>query len=171
MPVPAIKRLSLGIFWNFYAFFRPKIKKFRNVMLYKSVQSEVITGPFFTLFHKNKSKVYVPCVCGDNITPMLLDKNAVCKKAAFGIPEPIKKIELKSLESLDLVIVPGIAFDRKGNRIGFGKGFFDKFLNKLPKKTLKVAIAFSSQIVNKTHAKKHDVKMDYIVTEKEVIQP
>ncbi len=169
IPAQVIKKRSLAIFRNFCAAFKSKLHLFRHVMIYMSVQSEVKTGPFFKLFSDNKSKVYVPCVCGSQITPMLMDRNMECKPAAFGIPEPVRKIRIKTLKNLDLIIVPGIAFDRHGNRIGFGKGFFDKFLKQLPAKTLKVALAFSSQIVKKTHAKKHDVKMDYIVTEKEVI--
>jgi 5-formyltetrahydrofolate cyclo-ligase len=166
---PALEKRSLAIFRNFCAAFKSKMSAFRHVMIYMSVQSEVKTKLFFKLFSDNKSKIYVPCVCNNEITPMLMGKNMACKPAAFGIPEPVKKIRIKTLKSLNLIIVPGIAFDRHGNRIGFGKGFFDKFLRQLPAKTLKIALAFSSQIVKKTHAKKHDVKMDYIITEKEII--
>ena len=91
-------------------------------------------------------------------------------KKAFGIYEPVSGKRLKSFSSVAAVIVPGIAFDMKGNRLGFGGGYFDKFLKKLPARCVKVALAFSLQIVKSVPSEPHDVKMDYIITEKGVFE-
>lgn len=86
----------------------------------------------------------------------------------FKIREPKegKKIESSQLNG---ILIPGVAFDRKGNRLGSGKGFFDKTLQGYKGK--KVGVAYSVQISNsELPVDKHDVKMDIIVTEKEIIQ-
>lgn len=91
------------------------------------------------------------------------------QKGRFGILEPKNKIRLKSFSKIAAVIVPGIAFDKKGNRLGFGKGYFDKFLKKIKSDALKIGLAFSFQVLKKIPTTKNDIKMDFIITEKEII--
>jgi 5-formyltetrahydrofolate cyclo-ligase len=88
---------------------------------------------------------------------------------AFGIPEP-KHNKKFPIEKVDLVIVPGIAFDRKGNRVGYGTGFYDRFLKKIKKSVPFVALAYDFQIVGDIPANKMDVRIHKIVTEKEIIE-
>ncbi|MEK7545422.1 MAG: 5-formyltetrahydrofolate cyclo-ligase [Patescibacteria group bacterium] len=90
------------------------------------------------------------------------------KKTNLGILEPDKKSPTEKPENIDLVIVPGIAFDEQGNRIGFGGGFYDKLLKKV--KCPKVALAYDFQIMQSIPGEKHDVPMDKIITEKRVIR-
>lgn len=87
---------------------------------------------------------------------------------AWGIPEP-QGTSPVALDDIDLVIVPGAGFDERGNRIGYGAGFYDKLLPSFAGTT--VALAFESQIVPKVPSDVHDVPVRKIVTEKRVITP
>ena len=80
----------------------------------------------------------------------------------FGIREPAASCIEIPLKDLDLILVPGIAFDLRGNRLGRGKGFYDRLLENFPGK--KIAIAFDEQIADEIPAGKTDVRMDFILT-------
>ena len=82
----------------------------------------------------------------------------------LGIPEPITN----KIEYPDILLVPMVAFDEKLNRLGYGGGFYDRYISKLKirKKILLVGLAFSFQKIKKLPTNKHDMKLDYILTEK-----
>ena len=83
----------------------------------------------------------------------------------FGIPEPISK----KIMYPDIILVPLVAFDNNLNRIGYGGGFYDRYISKIKKnkKVLTIGLAFSFQKVRRIPINKHDIKLDYIVTEKD----
>ena len=85
---------------------------------------------------------------------------------AWGIPEPRASAPVR-LDELDIIIVPGAAFDEQGNRLGYGAGFYDKLLSAFKKPT--VALAFEEQIVSAVPAASHDIPIKKIVTDKRVI--
>ncbi len=92
------------------------------------------------------------------------------RSSAYGIMEPVEHTKVvRQLEQIDLCVVPGVAFDRAGHRIGQGKGFYDVFLARLSPRTLKVAMAFELQLVESIPHQKHDVPMDMIITERETL--
>lgn len=153
----------------FIEVFYPLIKKPKTVMIYISTQSEVSTSEIIQYLLQKRINVYVPCIDKGIIIPVLYTKSCSLVKGAFNIEEPKKKTKLPRTTNLDLIIAPGIAFDNKGNRIGFGKGFFDKFLATLDTTSIKLALAFETQLVKKISSAKHDIKMDYIITEKRLI--
>ena len=83
----------------------------------------------------------------------------------FGIPEPINSVKITP----DVILLPLLAFDKKKNRIGYGKGFYDKFLLKFlnkNKRIMTVGVAFSFQKHHKLPVNKRDYRLDYIITEK-----
>ncbi len=94
------------------------------------------------------------------------------RPATFGVPEPYRE-HPASLKDMDVVVVPGMAFDRRGNRMGYGMGYFDKFLAELRKinpKIVIIALAYSRQVeYDKIPSYENDVPVDMIVTEKEII--
>ena len=69
---------------------------------------------------------------------------------------------------LDLIIVPGLAFDRHGDRLGLGKGYYDRLLQHIRPDAVKIAVAFECQIVDKIPVLPHDVRMDMVITENAV---
>ena len=72
------------------------------------------------------------------------------------------------LNLIDVIIVPGVAFDKKGNRLGFGKGFYDKFLKKVSSQVT-ISLAFELQLVEAVPVQSHDIPVDYIITERRII--
>jgi len=85
---------------------------------------------------------------------------------AFGISEPKAQIPVPE-EEIDVILVPGIAFDKKGGRIGFGKGYYDRLLSRT--KAVKIGLCHAVQLVEDTFCEPHDVRMDYVITESELI--
>lgn len=110
------------------------------------------------------SKVEVPVCKRNRITlrPCILDDNVGFKKGPYGVCEPSTKRFIR-LKDLDLVIVPGVAFDKHGNRLGRGKGCYDRFLNRLPKDTPSIGLAFDFQILPRIPAKTHDISVNRVI--------
>jgi 5-formyltetrahydrofolate cyclo-ligase len=82
-----------------------------------------------------------------------------------GIPEPLPACPLVSRETIDFVLVPGVAFDRTGRRMGYGGGYYDRLLPLLSPRVARVAGAFDVQLVDRVPAAPHDIAVDAIVTE------
>ncbi len=80
-----------------------------------------------------------------------------------GVREPLGSCEPMSLDRVGLVLVPGVAFDRRGGRLGRGAGFYDRLLARLPAKAVKIGVAFSAQLVEEIPMETHDVRLDGLV--------
>lgn len=99
---------------------------------------------------------------------LIFSRNPQKTKGAFGVLEPVQDPQYEiNLSEMSGLFVPGVAFDRSGHRLGRGKGFYDKALSNFP--GLKVGICFEFQIVDSVPVESHDVSMDYIITNKELI--
>jgi len=120
--------------------------------------------------NENK-KVILPKTNKDNFS-MTIHKidnlSEDLEKGAFEIMEPKKDCLEINKEDIDIVFVPGVAFDLAGNRLGHGLGYYDRFLEDL--NGIKVGIAYDFQIVDSIKVKSHDMPMDYVITEKRVIK-
>lgn len=97
-----------------------------------------------------------------NMTHFLLTDNTKIKKNEYNIPEPIDGIEVP-LSKIDVVFVPLLAFDKKGNRVGYGKGFYDKFLSECKPETIKIGLSFFEPEELITDVFETDVLLDYCV--------
>ena len=144
-----------------------QFKKSRTIMFFVSFNSEVNTNDMIKKILGNKN-VVIPKVTQHEIEPSLIIDFDNLISGKFGIPEPIELMKI-AYKNIDLVLVPGIVFDKEGNRIGYGFGYYDKFLRKVPK-AVKIGLAFDFQIVDKIPNEKHDVPVDFIVTEKRVVE-
>jgi len=112
-------------------------------------------------------RVVLPKVKGKELALFEIKKfDTDVSAGAWGIPEP-REQSPAALESVDLIIVPGLAFDERGNRLGYGAGFYDKLLAAFTKTT--AALAYEAQVVPEVPAAKHDVPIQKIVTEKRII--
>lgn len=130
--------------------------KAKTVMFYLSFGGEVNTKGMIEQTYNLGKIVAVPWTKGNGaIRPSLLRKGMRLVRGPYGAKEPAAK-EFISLRNIDLVIVPGLAFDKKGNRLGRGKGCYDVFLNKLPKKTVSLGLAFDFQILPFVPATRED---------------
>ena len=99
--------------------------------------------------------------CG--MTHFLLTENTTIKKNQYHIPEPVDGIEVPS-HKIQVVFVPLLAFDTKGNRVGYGKGFYDKFLSECKPETIKIGLSFFEAEETITGVFENDVKLDFVVT-------
>ena len=138
--------------------------KSRNILLYHSLPDEVQTASFIEKWYKEKN-IFLPVVEGNDLTIKKFEpKNLI--KGSFNILEP-QGDPINDLAIIDLAIIPGVAFDRKCNRLGRGKGFYDRLLKNL--KCKKIGIAFTFQIIDSVPVDEFDVPLDGIVSEKEII--
>lgn len=165
-----IEERSKIIFENIY-----NLEEFENaktVMTYINFGSEVSTKSFIEKCIRLRKRVVVPITNFEekNIDLVYFENFDELSPNMFGILEPpFDNKREANQEDLDLIIVPGIAYDEKCNRVGFGKGYYDKFLSSLKKKILKIAPAFELQIVKAIPTDSSDVKMDKIITEERII--
>ena len=140
----------------------PEFRNAGHILLYNALSDEVGTKDILARWHKKK-KLYLPVIKGVDldIVPYEGEERLVREKV-YGIPEPIgKKLHDESL--IDLIVVPGMAFDSRNNRLGRGKGYYDRILKRLPNAP-KIGLAFDFQIVEQVPAEPHDVKMDFVIT-------
>jgi len=142
-----------------------------NVMLYASKGPEVNTRPLMAALLSEGVAVVVPIIEKETRSLRLssIDDLSVLVRSTFSVPEPIgNEIPVRE-EDIGTVVVPMIAFDRKGHRLGYGAGYYDRFLSGHPGVT-KIGVAFSCQEVPVIPADENDVAMDMIVTEHEIIR-
>ena len=143
-------------------------KNSKTIMFFVSFNSEVYTHEMIKKSLMEKT-VIVPKVVHHEIEPsVIIDFDNLISSGKFGILEPIETMKI-AYKNIDLVLVPGIAFDTEGHRIGYGFGYYDKFLTKVPK-AIKIGLCFDFQVVDKVSREEHDVPVDIIVTEKRVIE-
>lgn len=144
-------------------------KEFRKaeiIMAYSALPDEVQTAGFIEKYYKGKT-ILLPCVRGDDLILKQYTGKENMQKGDFGILEPSGD-EFTDYLSIDLIIVPGVAFDSNCNRLGRGKAFYDGFLKKA-EKAFKIGICFDFQIVDSIPIEPHDIKMDMVITESKVI--
>jgi 5-formyltetrahydrofolate cyclo-ligase len=143
------------------------------VLFYVDVRSEVRTRWFFPEVLKAGKQLIVPyCVGAELELFWLWDLNELVP-GRFGILEPDPKLRHRPdrrvlPDQLDLLIVPGVAFDRLGGRVGHGFGFYDRLLKSVRPDTPKFGLAFECQIVTEVPMEPHDVALDGVVTESAV---
>lgn len=146
-------------------------KQSKVIFIYMDFKNEVMTSDLIKHMLSEKKRVVVPYT--DTVSTVLIPSEITgesdLKLNSFGYSEP-KKISPVNIEEIDLVIVPGLVFDKNLNRIGFGKGYYDRILNKLKASARKVAVAHDFQVLEEIPAEEHDVKMDMIITEKSIMK-
>ena len=102
-----------------------------------------------------------------NMTHFLLTDNTRIKKNEYNIPEPVDGIEVPA-QKIDVVFIPLLAFDKKGNRVGYGKGFYDKFLSECKPETIKIGLSFFEPEELILDVFENDILLDYCVTPSEI---
>ncbi|HUU75275.1 MAG TPA: 5-formyltetrahydrofolate cyclo-ligase [Methanoregulaceae archaeon] len=141
------------------------------VLVYVSKEGEVDTQHFISRLLGRGTEVVVPIIERENRKLRLsyLRDPAVLSPSTFSVPEPIGHEIPADPENIRVVIIPMIAFDRHGHRLGYGAGYYDRFLSS-HSHMKKIGVAFSCQEMETIPADRNDVRMDIIVTEKGVIE-
>lgn len=134
-------------------------KKARIVMIYSALPDEVQTQAFLEKWRYRK-KIILPTVVGDDIIPVELAEDTTFAVGDFNIMEPQNE---PYTGGYDLIVVPGVAFDRNGNRIGRGRGYYDRFLCKYLN-VRRIGICFDFQLVDEVPTEPNDIKMDKVIS-------
>ena len=122
---------------------------------------EVRTGPMLERALREGKRVAVPKVCGEEMQFIYLDDLTQVAKGYAGIPEPIADGPVADDETA-LVLMPGLAFDPQGHRIGYGGGFYDKFLAAEPNHPT-LALCYDFQMLPALETEEHDIPVDYVL--------
>lgn len=140
------------------------------IMAYASKDPEVQTMPLLCSLLAQGKKLVLPIIQKEDRTLRLsyVTSPAGLTPSTFGVPEPIHCEEPANASTIEVAIVPLIGFDRQGNRIGYGAGYYDRFFSDHPG-IPSIGLAFSVQECPQIPTERFDHKLDYIVTEREII--
>jgi 5-formyltetrahydrofolate cyclo-ligase len=151
----------------------PEFISAKTVFFYASFRSEVETLSMIEKLLSMGKRIVLPKVDKKMHKLSLYEIKELSELSPgyMGIPEPsLPDDRLVILDDIDLVIIPGAAFDYLGNRLGYGGGYYDILLSESKKKIPVIALAYEEQLVDTIPSEKHDVKVDMIVTDKRVIR-
>lgn len=137
----------------------PDFIKAERVMLYSALPDEVQTQAFLEKWHLKKT-IILPTVVGDDIIPVAYGKDTEFATGDFNILEPQNE---PYTGGFDLIVVPGVAFDANGNRLGRGKGYYDRFLCQ-HLEVKRIGICFDFQFVDEVPSEPFDIRMDEVIT-------
>ena len=147
----------------------PALADANYICTYVALPDEVDTKPLIGELFKKKKSVVVPKVIGRDLELQQITSLSDVGPGTFGILEPKPACPFVDPTLVDVFIVPGVMFDRKGNRRGRGKGYYDRLLKGA--KALKIGLAYSFQIVPRLPRKQYDIPMDIVITEYETLTP
>jgi len=137
-----------------------------TVMVYMALPQEVQTMPIITQARQAQKRVTVPVIRGQGLVAVALSEPPTqLRRGRFGILEPCGPQRVIHPQEIGCIAVPGIAFNTRGGRLGFGKGYYDRFLRQLPATTYRCGLAFGIQVVPCVPQAPHDICMHGIVTE------
>ena len=149
---------------------RKEFQEADKILIYLSKDGEVGTDNLLGRAFELGKRVYVPVVDRESDELHISElpgPDTSFRLGAFGVREPEEEdLNFVSPDQIDLVIAPGLAFDRRGGRIGYGKGYYDRLLNRLGSQVPRIALAFDFQVLDTVPQDENDIQVDAIITEK-----
>lgn len=146
----------------------------KTLFIYVNFRSEVETLPLINQCLKKSLRVAVPLTLADEgrLVPYIItDPQQDLVPGYYNIPEPdSKRLSVLNPQEIEAVILPGSVFDAQGGRLGYGGGYYDKFLANDAPQALRIGLAFELQVVPEAPLLPHDQRLDYLVTEKRTIK-
>lgn len=142
----------------------PHFRNARILLMYHSLPDEPDTSAFLERWYRTK-QILLPVVCGDHLLLRKYTGSTNLISGSFSISEP-KGENFTCYEDIDLAVIPGVAFDREGNRLGRGKGYYDRLLElpELSGRIYKIGICFPFQKMDKIPCDAWDIPMDTVLT-------
>ena len=159
MALSEIEEASRALAEQFYA--TEAYRQAKTIYGYLPYNQEVRTVPILEQALRDGKQVAVPKVCGEEMKFILLTDLSQVSKGYAGIPEPIAD-EPVAVDPTALVLMPGLAFDRQGNRMGYGGGFYDRFLAQEPNHPT-VALCYGFQMVEQLPTEEYDIPVDIVL--------
>ena len=132
-----------------------------TILMYHSLSDEVQTHAFVDKWHTTK-KVLLPVVQGDIMVLRHYTGKSCLQQGSFGIEEPGGE-DFTAYHEIDLGIIPGMSFDHQGNRLGRGKGYYDKDLSRAGFRATKIGICYKEQLAEDIPSEPHDIVMDCVI--------
>ncbi len=137
-------------------------KRAKAILFYWAMPDEIPTRAFINKWYLQK-EIYLPVINGNDLKIVRYEgEHSLVPGDKYGIPEPNGK-EIDDENRIEVVVVPGVAFDSNNNRIGRGAGYYDRILNRITG-AIKVALAFDFQMVSHVPVEPHDIKMDIVLS-------
>jgi 5-formyltetrahydrofolate cyclo-ligase len=137
------------------------------VALYAPIHNEVLTAALFSSARQSGKKVCYPRVNGESLEFLVVEEEGDLLPGAFGVAEPTGTA-IMPLDEISLVMVPGVAFDRSGYRLGYGRGYYDRTFGSTRQAVL-AGLAYDFQVVDELPTEDHDVHLDLLVTSSKVL--
>ena len=148
----------------------PAVEGGGSVLLFYAFGSEVATRELIAAFADRDRMVLLPVVDGDRLLPMPYRPGDPLVRSALGVDEPVASpAAAADPGGIGLVIAPGLAFDRDGYRLGYGRGFYDRFLAGLTERAARVGIGFHEQLLERIPRDPRDQRLHLVVTDREVV--
>lgn len=157
-----VKQKSLLI--SDYLYSLEVFKLSNSIALYSPIQNEVGTESIFNKAIQAEKEVYFPRVNGSSLDFHRIDKLEQLQIGKFGVLEPKAHLLKADIEKIDLFVIPALAFDKSGNRLGYGKGYYDRALANISE-SKKIGLSYDLQILDSVPIDKNDRKVGIIVTE------
>ena len=136
-----------------------------KILIYHSLPDELQTIRFLQKWHDRK-RFFLPRVNGVNLDILPYEETRL-ELGSFHIEEPTGD-DVVDVDDIELMVIPAVAFDRKGNRLGRGKGFYDRLLS--TSKATKIGVGYEFQLFDSIPSEPHDVAMDMVITQKTLIK-
>ena len=170
--IPPFERKTKDVLIRNRLFNLQEFKTAKTILFYASFSTEVNTISMIEESFKMGKTVLVPKVDKERHRLRLYEIKDLkdLSPGYMGIPEPsLPDKRLRQIDSVDLIIIPGAGFDYSGNRLGYGAGYYDILLSDIKKKVPFVALAYKEQLIDSIPSEMHDIKVDIIVTDEQVI--
>lgn len=148
----------------------PRVATARHVLGFAAAAEELDPAPLLEALRERGALVTLPRIASPGeLTLHLHHGHLELETGPFGISQPTREHPYTDVEEIDLVLVPGIAFDARGSRVGFGGGYYDRLLGRLPH-AFRLALAYDEQLVDSIPAEEHDEPVDAIVTPRRTLR-
>lgn len=149
-----------------------ELSALRVVLAYFALPAEIDPLPTVSAFREAEVAVAYPRIASPGVLEVhLVDDERDLVPGSFGLWQPREDATPVALTDIDAVILPGLAFDAHGNRLGYGGGYYDRLLPRLRPDCLRIGLAFDQQLVPELPAEDHDATVDVVVTQTRVIRP
>lgn len=169
MPKQEWQERSALIVQNIKALEKFQTARVIHAFLSDEARNEVNLIPLLEKITSSQKKLLVPVVDGSNLISVELTSFNHLTRHAFGVLEPTERTSSPLEQEIDLVLVPLLAIDKNGNRLGYGKGYYDRFFKRLNAKCFKLGVGFEFQVMGEVPSTESDVRLDAVMTEKGLI--
>lgn len=163
--LPAAERARLADLVEEAAFGLPEVQRARVVMLFYSFGTEVATGGMSERVLRAGKRLLLPYLAGDgSMEAAEIRPGEELAPTGYGPREPARRVAVDPAD-VDVVVAPGLAFDRSGNRLGYGGGYYDRYLERMGSAATRIGVAFSLQLVEGIPTEPGDQRVDIVVTD------